>query len=395
MTEQERIREHRKLTAALRKEVLKKYNYACAFCGTKNEDVPLELAHVIPLHRGGESSEENLISLCPNCHRAMDMQPREIEFVNFLSDLLKRHPNFKDVAQEEMLGRAARFRADILTRRNIGNRQETLVIECKTPKVLFWARINDVIAQLDNYRKLCGDCKMVLAVPGTLRPREITALENQSVELWDLDYLAKTFSAQIKDAPISYYKAVFLTRLGRIVTTTREQTLINSLKACRPGKQDWYVYQSLIGDILECLFTPPLSKPIPELSDKAQANRRDYILPNYAEKGFGAFMRDKYGADYIVVDAKNYSRKIKKTEVLQLANYLKDHGAGLFGMIVCRHGGDSSGCEHTIREQWMVHRKLIIVLDDEDIENMLLAKSDGNPPEDVVSRKIEQFRLSM
>ena len=146
---------------------------------------------------------------------------------------------------------------------------------------------------------------------------------------------------------------------------------------------------------MEYLFTPPLVKPIPELSDKVLANRRDFILPNYAEKGFWAFMRERYTADYIVVDAKNYRGKVKKNEILQIANYLKPHGAGLFGIIVCRNGGDSAGCEHTIREQWLVNKKLILVLADEDIEKMLINKLDGNPPEDLISRKIEQFRLSM
>ncbi len=87
--------------------------------------------------------------------------------------------------------------------------------------------------------------------------------------------------------------------------------------------------------------------------------------------------------------------KVKKSEVLQIANYLKSHGAGLFGIIVCRKGGDKSGCEHTLREQWMVHRKLILVLSDDDIKEMLIAKLDGRLPEEIVGQKIEQFRLSM
>ena len=213
--------------------------------------------------------------------------------------------------------------------------------------------------------------------------------------MWDLDYIASTFAAQIKESPISYYKALLLARLARPSKPSQEQNFIDSLKACQPGRKDCYVYQSLIGDILEYLFTPPLAKPIPELSDRVLANRRDFILPNYAEKGFWAFMREKYTADYIVIDAKNYAKKVKKDDVLQIANYLKPHGAGLFGIIICRKGGDSIGCEHTLREQWLVHKKLILVLEDKDIEKMLITNSDDNPPEDLISRKIEQFRLSM
>ena len=74
---------------------------------------------------------------------------------------------------------------------------------------------------------------------------------------------------------------------------------------------------------------------------------------------------------------------------------LKSHGAGLFGLIISRVGGDASGCEHTLREQWLVHRKLILVLDDEDMKEMLIAKSDGRAPEEILGQKIEHFRLSM
>lgn len=146
---------------------------------------------------------------------------------------------------------------------------------------------------------------------------------------------------------------------------------------------------------LNTYFSPPLNKPLPELSDKVKANRRDFIMPNYAAEGFWHYIRDKYSADYIVVDAKNYSRKVKKNDVLQIANYLKPHGVGKFALIFSRNGGDSAGCEHTLREQWMVHEKMIIVLDDNDVEAMLTIVSGGGSADEVISRKIEEFRLSM
>jgi len=101
-----------------------------------------------------------------------------------------------------------------------------------------------------------------------------------------------------------------------------------------------------------------------------------------------------YGADYIVVDAKNYKNAVSKTQVLQIANYLKPHGAGLFGVIVSRNGVDRGG-ELTIREQWMANRKMIIVLTDSDMEAMLLAASSGGQPDKVIGQVIQDFRLSM
>ena len=59
------------------------------------------------------------------------------------------------------------------------------------------------------------------------------------------------------------------------------------------------------------------------------ANRRDFIFPNYCDTGFWAFLRSRYGADYIVADAKNYSQNVSRKDILQMSNYLKAHGAGL------------------------------------------------------------------
>lgn len=385
----------RQVNMALRRRLLEKYGHTCPVCGISNEMVDLELAHIVPVHLGGDSSETNLMLLCPNCHHEVDRQPREVEFVNFLAELLRRHPSYREVRQEALLGRETRFRADILVQRQNRNIQETLLIECKTHLALYSNKIRDIIAQLKKYHTLSGESLMVLAVPGTLREQDLSALRQESIEVWDLQYLAEEFSAQIKDASVGYYKALLLAKFSSPAYASQAKKLIDRLSACRPGPADWLVYQSLIGDILEYLFMPPLSKPISELSDEAKANRRDFIMPNYADKGFWSFVREQYAADYIVVDAKNYTRKIKKEEVLQIANYLKAHGAGLFGMIISRDGGDIFGCKHTIREQWMIHKKLIIVLNDEDIVFMITAKSEGRSPEEFIGQKIQRFRLSM
>ncbi len=77
-----------------------------------------------------------------------------------------------------------------------------------------------------------------------------------------------------------------------------------------------------------------------------------------------------------------------------MGNYLKMHGAGLFGIIVSRNGGDT-GCYYTCREMWAMDQKLIIVLNDEEVIKMIIAKGTSNDPEEIIRQKIEQFRLWM
>jgi hypothetical protein len=386
----ERVMKHRRVTtAAMRKLIVDKHNNTCAMCSISGDEVPLELASITPLYQGGDISENNYLLLCPNCHRYMDMGPREIEFVNFLYQVLRESKLFGNVQLEAIIGDSRRARADIFIEKD--RVQEKILIECKSNRAITRSHSSKIVEQILEYGKLVGKCRLVLAIPGRL-PAEIRqSIEANGIEIWDADYICENFGSQIKKADNSHFK-MLLSAVAGSKFESREDNLLKQLKACKPGRQECYIYQSLIGVIIEELFCPPLEKPIQENSDFTKSNRRDFIVPNYANDGFWAFIREKYLADYIVADAKNYTRKVKKTDILQIANYLKTHGAGLFGIIFSRNGGDSSGCLHTIREQWMVHQKLILVLDDTDVENMLISAGGAA---DVIGAKIEEFRLSM
>jgi hypothetical protein len=372
----------------MRANLILKHNNKCAMCAISGEQIPLELASITPLHLGGSMAEENFLLLCPKCHRYIEIGPKEIEFVNFLYQILKETKPNQSIQLEAIIGESRRARADILIEDSL--KMKTL-IECKSNKVITRGHSSKIVEQILEYGKLIGECKKVLAIPGRLPHVIKQDLESHSIEVWDADYLIKNFKVGIQKADSSYFK-LLLTAIAGEQEGSRERDLLGKLKTCISGRNDCYLYQSLIGEIIERLFCPPLEKPIQEVNDFTKSNRRDFIVPNYAMDGFWSFLREKYSADYVVVDAKNYSRKVKKSDVLQIANYLKPHGAGLFGIIFSRNGGDSAGCLHTIREQWMVHQKLILVLDDTDVENMLLSSGGAG---DLICAKIEEFRLSM
>ncbi|WP_306231404.1 hypothetical protein [Agrococcus beijingensis] len=171
-----------------------------------------------------------------------------------------------------------------------------------------------------------------------------------------------------------------------------EARLSYELRSLPPGRAHWSKYQTIVRDILRLVLTPPLESPIEELSNRMGVNRRDVIMPNYAVDGFWHFLRNHYSAHFVVVEAKNYTGPIKKNQVLQVANYLSEPGTGLFGIIACRTAGDRSA-EITRREQWILHRKLIVVLNDADFDEMLALNCGGQEPSAVIRQKIEDFRL--
>jgi hypothetical protein len=374
---------------------LAKTEQRCFYCGSIASTNTSDVSHFRPKSLSGGLAFNNMLTICASCNGWADHQPRETEFVWFLAELLGHHKAYSNLRIDTILGRETRYRADILVDYKGTKYKNTLLIECKASTGSGSSLIDNAITKLNKCQIAYGECSKVFATPVSLSESDIERFRAADIDVWDLNYIAHNFAAYIGLTSTSYYKLLFLALNARPKGLTEEQRLIKSLESCAPGRKDCYIYQELVGEIIELLFTPPLAKPIPELSDKSEANRRDLIVPNYTEEGFWSFMRQKYEADYVVIDAKNYTRKVKKQDILQLANYLKSHGPGLFGLIVSRKGGDSFGCEHTLREQWLIHRKLILVLDDEDIKAMLMVKSDGRRPEEILAGKIERFRLSM
>jgi 5-methylcytosine-specific restriction endonuclease McrA len=59
-----------------RREVFVRDHHACQYCGIRTRDLTLD--HVIPRHRGGRHSWDNLVSACRTCnHRKGGRTPEE------------------------------------------------------------------------------------------------------------------------------------------------------------------------------------------------------------------------------------------------------------------------------------------------------------------------------
>jgi 5-methylcytosine-specific restriction endonuclease McrA len=59
----------------------KKRGYKCQFCGKQilraNGNYYVEACHIIPVEDGGTDNENNIVILCPNCHKEFDYGSRE------------------------------------------------------------------------------------------------------------------------------------------------------------------------------------------------------------------------------------------------------------------------------------------------------------------------------
>jgi hypothetical protein len=313
-------------------------------------------------------------------------------FEGYIYELLKSNSNFRNVQKDVRIKKSS-YCADIITEINDKDSWTKAIVEIKYFSSLTIDRATSIIARFSEMHKNLPGTRLILILPGKLNGRVVSMFQDNNIEIWDIDVLSVVFHNELAQRTHPVFQALLLQKAKPIVTAD-EDKFIMSLNKCIPGKDDWSKYQKLVKEIFSHLFCPLLSNPLTESQDYVKANRRDIIFPNYCEDGFWAFLREKYCADYVVIEAKNRNKKIGKNDVLQVANYLKHYGTGLFGMIVSRKGAGPSAI-HKIREAWIIEKKLIISLQDEDIEQMLLNSKIGNTPESVIRQKIEDFRLTL
>ncbi|WP_326572420.1 hypothetical protein OG539_28055 [Actinacidiphila glaucinigra] len=316
----------------------------------------------------------------------------ELEFTSFLVRLLNKS-GYWNVSQDVLLGPGAR--ADIIAE----SQDSVIVVEAKRVSPQTNLRIEDAVNQLQHYGELTRTMaeyrdrtqRLAVAAPGILATTSAELFTKSGVEIWDGKWLAqRSVAAGLRDEASKFLDPEYFDAAPE----SEALELTAKLTNMPAGRGSWSAYQRLCRDIAEYLFCPPLESPAWESLDDAEMNRRDFILPNYAETGFWKFIRDKYFADYVVTDAKNFTHGIEKREVLQVANYLSKHGTGLFALIVTRVDPQESAV-HAIKSQWMQHDKMIVTLTDADVVQMLAVKSFGNDPSEVIRQKIEDFRLGV
>lgn len=314
-----------------------------------------------------------------------DVQGRAIEFEEFVANLLRT----VDPSLMIDVERGADAGIDVLGERSDGT---ITVVEVKTDTPSTTSRLTLTLSRLQEAAQRLppsSEKRLILAVPGVLSDENRQLVEGAGVELWDGPQLAAMMDQAGLPAPVGVPLARHL-----VTTKPRGMQLRHRLRTIAPGKRGWSAYQQFCEEALDFLFRPPLEAPLSETSDAVRVNRRDFILPNYAGDGFWSFMRTHYSADHVVVDAKNFTGLVTKTAVLQVTNYLSARGAGLFGLIITRRGAER-GALWTIREQWVLYGKLVVVLVDNDMRQMLTARDAGDDPSITIRQKIEDFRLAL
>jgi hypothetical protein len=259
------------------------------------------------------------------------------EFERFIIDILRSTERFskidKSVLVDDGMGLVREFDIVAVEANPIASIPRKWFFEVKKRAFTSVDVIDSLVGKYQSLQQTGEPAHLVLIVSGNLTNTARYRSQNYGIEVWDSVTLANMATSDIVE---TYFGKN--TQPPTVVEQENQKSdaLLQALRRLAPGKEYWSAYQRLSSEIFEYLFCPPLEPPHYNFPDSDARNIRDMIFENPTMTGFWTLVRTTYAAQYIVVDAKNYSTPIKKGPVLDIAHYLKPYGCGLFGILVLR-----------------------------------------------------------
>ena len=158
------------------------------------------------------------------------------------------------------------------------------------------------------------------------------------------------------------------------------------------GHQKWREYEELVVGIFQYLFVSSLGIPIIQKYTSDGLERRDILFQNISDDFFWRRIREKHDGEFILVECKNYCKKIGKKEVRDASQYLRKKSIGRFGLIASRKFPSKSAIKER-KQEFRENDKLILFVDDETLNKMIDKKIQNEEPVDVLNDLRAEFLI--
>ncbi len=177
---------------------------------------------------------------------------------------------------------------------------------------------------------------------------------------------------------------------------TAATDLVDSLRSVPAGRTAAADYQDVVFRVLNYLFEPELTDGEKEVSTYHGTERRDIIYTNESETSFWAYVRTTYGTPVVMFEVKN-KEALESDDLNQVATYL---GAriGHLGLIVSRRPSSEKTrlkAFSIFNDTASAPRKIVLILCDDDLVEMINARSAGRPPAKHLQGLYRAFRTSV
>lgn len=179
-----------------------------------------------------------------------------------------------------------------------------------------------------------------------------------------------------------------------LAVSSEGASLCRELRSLGVGNKHWSQYEDLCVRIIRYLFPNDLSGWQKQKRSDDTLNRYDLICRLSPTTEFWRFVDARLSSRYVLFEFKNYRGRIKQGQVLSTEKYLLPLALRRFGIILTRKGADKNAhkaAAGAMRESG----KMMLILDDDDLCNLLHAKDKGDDPSDILFLVADEFLMTM
>jgi hypothetical protein len=170
--------------------------------------------------------------------------------------------------------------------------------------------------------------------------------------------------------------------------------LCQELRALGKGKKYWKAYENLCERILRYLFPNDLSGWHAQKRTDDGLNRYDLICRLSPTTDFWNFVDNQLASRYVLFEFKNYLEPIKQGQILTTEKYLLPLALRRLGIVLSRKGADQSA-QLTVAGAMRESGKMMLILDDENVCELLHAKDRGDDPSEHLFQLSDDFRMAL
>ena len=176
----------------------------------------------------------------------------------------------------------------------------------------------------------------------------------------------------------------------------KRKNYIEELTDIEEGANKSKEYEALLEKIIKDIFSNELTLFQRQSRTEDGINIFDMIckIKNGINDDFFTIVEKYYKTKYILFEFKNYSDVIKQGQICTTEKYLFETALRKVAIIITRHGIDKNGmklAKGILRESG----KLIIVLNDEDVKEMIRIYENGEKATAVLERKLDEILTTL
>jgi hypothetical protein len=254
-----------------------------------------------------------------------------------------------------------------------------------------------VIHQLEQYLDSQGTSLDVMCLVSSGDLTSIgrnVSVKNPRIRVWDrevLDRLLYKHSEVMREFFQGYRSA--LDKLNSDSQPAALNDFSASLQDCPTGKEHFQEYERLGTEILSFVFGDKLGPPNVQSRTADGVQRRDVVFRNNRTTRFFTRIGERFDADFLVVDFKNYADPIDGSTVVDVGAY-SNAALGRFVLVVSRQGAGKS-CRAAQLRLFNKAQQVILVVSDAQLVEMAKRKHSGEAPEDFLEDALDELLLAV